>query len=342
WTALLCICKYVNGSKFLCPWGNRICCRRHPNPCLVATGQCIFVQSFNYSPWKWKLMHKLTLGVVASKGDDTKLSDAIRIPKMVKAKVFEALCLCGLRSKNFEGHYLPKDFTSLCASGQQENKDWSECLQLPTCSQVILAWHIATSLCEMKLAQDCGMDLSKQEFLVDEKSLDGDLTTNYKIANSFSRPDLLPDTILVPKVILQNTVSHAREMLKDCDSLQSIYKKLIEVARGAILGKKLMEDEYHWELLAKVWVDLLVHIAPSSNAEAHAKHLESGGEFVTLIWALFCHCGIEKSELWQENATSRNSSPGSSQQNNGVAPTTQVQQQTAPPAAQPDGSNIAK
>lgn len=132
-------------------------------------------------------MHKLTLGVVASKGDDTKLSDAIRIPKMVKAKVFEALCLCGLRSKNFEGHYLPKDFTSLCASGQQENKDWSECLQLPTCSQVILAWHIATSLCEMKLAQDCGMDLSKQEFLVDEKSLDGDLTTNYKIANSFSR-----------------------------------------------------------------------------------------------------------------------------------------------------------
>ena len=83
---------------------------------------------------------------------------------------------------------------------------------------------------------------------------------------------------------------------------------------------------------------------PSSNAKAHAKYLEFGGEFVTLVWALFCHCGIERSQLWQENAnTSRNSSPGSSsQQSNGcLAPTTQVHQQTvvvsAPLAAQPDG-----
>nr|CAB3490345.1 unnamed protein product [Digitaria exilis] len=201
------------------------------------------------------------------------------------------------------------------------------------------------------------MDLSKQELVMDEKSIDGDLRSHYTVANSLSRycaylivakPDLLPDTILVPKLILQKTVSHAREMLKDCDSLQSMYNKLLAVAqeepspqdiqdrklsinlvqRGAILGKKLIEDEHHWELLAKVWVNLLLHIAPSSNAQAHAKYLEFGGEFITLVWALFCHCGIEKSELWQENTTSRISPPGSYQNNNGVAavaptPTTQ-------------------
>jgi len=130
-----------------------------------------------------------------------------------------------------------------------------------------------------------------------------------------ARPDLVPDTILVPKVILQKAVSQARGMLRDCDSVQSVYKKLLAVAqdeptekdrqdrklsinvvqRGAVLGRKLIEDEHHWELLAKVWVNLLVHIAPSSNAEAHAKYLEFGGEFVTLVWALFCHCGIERS-----------------------------------------------
>ncbi|CAL4991408.1 unnamed protein product [Urochloa decumbens] len=331
--------------------------------------------------WKWELLHKITVGVVASKGDGTKLSHAIKLPGIVKAEVFKALCGLRFRSTNSESHYLPADLTSLlCASDQH----WSECLQLPTCSQVILVWHIATSLCEMKLAQDRGKDLSKpgclrsclswfssrfqyqDYYMLDGRSLDGNLRTSYEVANSLSRycayllvskPDLLPDTILVPNVILQKTVSHAREILKDCDSLQSIYKKLLTVAqeepsvqysqdrklsvnvlqRGAVLAKKLIEDEHHWELLAKVWVDLLVHIAPSSNTEAHAKYLESGGEFVTLIWALLSHCGIDKSELWQENATSWNSSPQSSQQKNGVAPP-QVKQTvaSAQPAAQPD------
>ncbi|KAF8765980.1 hypothetical protein HU200_007953 [Digitaria exilis] len=174
-------------------------------------------------------MHKLSMGVVASKGDCTKLSNTIKVPEMVRAKVFEALC--GLRSKNFEGHYLPIDLTSLGATVQQPNQHWYECFQLPTCSQVILVWHIATSLCEMKLAQYCGMDLSKQELVMDEKSIDGDLRSHYMVAISVAEPDLLPDTILVPKLILQKTVSHTREILNDSGSLQSMYEKLLAVAQ---------------------------------------------------------------------------------------------------------------
>nr|CAB3492033.1 unnamed protein product [Digitaria exilis] len=114
-------------------------------------------------------MHKLSMGVVASKGDGTKLSNTIKVPEMVRAKVFEALC--GLRSKNFEGHYLPIDLTSLGATVQQPN-------------------------------QHC-----------------------------VAEPDLLPDTILVPKLILQKTVSHTREILNDSGSLQSMYEKLLAVAQ---------------------------------------------------------------------------------------------------------------
>lgn len=92
----------------------------------------------------------------------------------------------------------------------------------------------------MKFVQACAMDLSKLELIMDEKSIDCDLNSHYTVANSLSRycayltvakPDLLPDTILVHKLILQKTVSHAREMHKDCDSLQSIYKKLLAVAQ---------------------------------------------------------------------------------------------------------------
>jgi hypothetical protein len=111
---------------------------------------------------------------------------------------------------------------------------------------------------------------------------------------------------------------HARDdILKNCDSAQSRYNKLMEEAGkgtvddkkksedvlqlGAILGKDLIEHESNeecWEILAEVWADLLIHIAPTWNAEAHKKCLEAGGEFITHIWALLWHCGVEKSKLW--------------------------------------------
>jgi len=66
WTTLLCICKYVNGSTifrhFIFSWGRNIF-NSHRNPYLrTRTGQYIFVQSFSYIPWKWKLLHTLQYG----------------------------------------------------------------------------------------------------------------------------------------------------------------------------------------------------------------------------------------------------------------------------------------
>jgi hypothetical protein len=70
-----------------------------------------------------------------------------------------------------------------------------------------------------------------------------------------------------------------------------------------MMGKKLIDsedEESRWEILAEVWADILIQIAPSSKAEAHGTALQVGAELVTLVWALLCHCGIEKSELWPE------------------------------------------
>jgi hypothetical protein len=163
---------------------------------------------------------------------------------------------------------------------------------------------------------------------LDEKEkLSGKLRDSYIVANSLSRycayllvskPDLIPDSFLVPKIVFQGTMVHARDdILKNCDSAQSRYNKLMEEAGkgtvddkkksedvlqlGAILGKDLIDHESNeecWEILAEVWADLLIHIAPTWNAEAHKKCLEAGGEFITHIWALLWHCGVEKSKLW--------------------------------------------
>ena len=100
-------------------------------------------------------------------------------------------------------------------------------------------------------------------------------------------------------------------------------------------------QESRWEILAEVWARLLVHIAPSSNAEAHAKYLDCVLEFITQIWALFTHCGIEKSELWQEDAAPGSNARLASSSSPGPVDATRVQQTTVasdiPAAAQPNG-----
>ncbi|GJN07249.1 hypothetical protein PR202_ga25067 [Eleusine coracana subsp. coracana] len=77
------------------------------------------------------------------------------------------------------------------------------------------------------------------------------------------------------------------------------------VQQGVKLAKDLIDNgEDHkkcWETLADVWTDLIIDIAPSWNAEAHKHNMESGGEFITLLWALLWHCGIEKNSLSHED-----------------------------------------
>jgi hypothetical protein len=213
-------------------------------------------------------------------------------------------------------------------------------------------WHIATSLCEIELARNCQIDLSKPGFfrsawsglktlvsrtskpsyLVNE-NVTGELETNYHTAISLSRycaylqvfrSALLPDSFVVPGMIFVDTLRDVREQLKDCNLRKCSYSKLIAIAeedelkkvdrvtgmnivqQGAALGKALIKNEdqeSRWKILAEVWADLLVHMAPSWNAADHKYQLESGGEFITLIWALLSHCGIEKSSLWDKDET---------------------------------------
>lgn len=65
---------------------------------------------------------------------------------------------------------------------------------------------------------------------------------------------------------------------------------------AAHLGRQLswcvLDKPRRWELLARFWAELLLFLAPSSNADIHAEHLATGGEFITHLWALLTHAGI--------------------------------------------------
>uniref|UniRef100_A0A0D3HIQ9 DUF4220 domain-containing protein n=1 Tax=Oryza barthii TaxID=65489 RepID=A0A0D3HIQ9_9ORYZ len=360
WTRLLVLCKYVQDqawfvserltkhlvrsffeSKIGEPWHGRI-------------DQYDFLQQITYKPTLWKLANVITLGKIEGKLDGKKTGEAIKIPQCVKLAILQAICRIGLTSRP-----LPREIPSLRSSTIQfERYEWA-CLKLRTCSQVILVWHIATSLCEIKLAHDKKIDLTKPGFLCsawsymkkklccfssypyligENSGLSAGLKTNYHIAISLSRycaylqvfrSELLPDSFLVPEVLFVETLKHAREQLKDCNLKWCRYNKLMGIAlqatpssvdeklkmnilqQGVTLAKDLIgmkDDEACWKILAEVWADLLVHIAPSWNASDHKNNLESGGEFITLIWALLWHCGIEKSSLWHKDEAFENNS----------------------------------
>ncbi|XP_052137411.1 uncharacterized protein LOC127755810 [Oryza glaberrima] len=365
WAKLIAMCNFV---KFRNRWLKYVIVNmpaKHGERTIFMR-QHVFLQPFSSSMSVWKLISCIL----------ERNQNAITVPSKGKmnastAKNVKAVVIQALRSMDLEGHPLSRNLPLPRVSDRAE-RYWLACLaEVPTCSRVILVWHIATSLCEIKLANDQKINLTKMSrlssFLVDEKTLTDELQKAYTVSNCLSRycmyllaskPKLLPDTILMSKKAFHDAVQCAHEMLSDCHSFQSIYNKLMEkeqkalvpsknglnlsgniLQQGAILANALINEECQecrWEILSDVWVHLLVHIAPSSDTAALAEDLKSGVEFITVIWALFCHYGIEKSELWQQQKSEnfRNNTPGPSNQSSDVSTHVQDTVSSSPPATQ--------
>ena len=81
-------------------------------------------------------------------------------------------------------------------------------------------------------------------------------------------------------------------------------KKVVKngVTLGASLQEKAASDhpERVWKMLADVWTELIVYLAPSTDEErmkGHEDALMQGGEFITVLWALTTHTGISRQPM---------------------------------------------
>lgn len=71
-------------------------------------------------------------------------------------------------------------------------------------------------------------------------------------------------------------------------------KDALNFTKGIQLGKQLEEIDHaeRWKILADLWTEMILYIAPSDNAKDHIQNLANGGEFLTHLWALLSHAGI--------------------------------------------------
>uniref|UniRef100_A0A0E0K8M5 DUF4220 domain-containing protein n=1 Tax=Oryza punctata TaxID=4537 RepID=A0A0E0K8M5_ORYPU len=163
--------------------------------------------------------------------------------------------------------------------------------RLPTAIETIVVWHVAT----------CHLEERQPQELVDESQRE-----SYEVATRLSKYCAY---LLFYKPKLLGSVGN--------NSVRYACKTLVEeaaAARGSGSGSgadnmmmrkgKALADKLKargcvdWTELAVFWSELLISLTPSGSVSAHEKGLGDGGEFITHLWALLYHAGIDDKFTW--------------------------------------------
>ncbi|CAO2147899.1 unnamed protein product [Urochloa humidicola] len=181
----------------------------------------------------------------------------------------------------------------------------------------ILVWHIATSLCQIKLLGEAAgqpgvnIDLCT----LPEMPFDGNLAAmwpHFVTAVSLSNycaylvtQALVPDNGLVANRVLVAVRDEVRNALLGCTAVREIPNRLSSLARdestntmilgmGVRLSEKLMSAYAGdlWERLAVFWAGFLLHLSASTRSAKHKVYLQGRGELTTHLWLLLSHAGF--------------------------------------------------
>jgi hypothetical protein len=181
-----------------------------------------------------------------------------------------------------------------------------DCMLGHTYARHILTWHVATSICSYGL--------------LDMENASAELKKNHGIATKLSgycayllafQAELIPDSTYTSLSLARGSLQNAQDYLADCKSNKDKYKKLVSLgcsgstnyevrflSEGARIAvylvdeNRIKDDDERWRVLARFWANMMLYIAPSDRAVAHAAKMATGGEFIAIIWALLTHAHV--------------------------------------------------
>ncbi|KAL1225972.1 hypothetical protein V5N11_025600 [Cardamine amara subsp. amara] len=196
-----------------------------------------------------------------------------------------------------------------------EGSDHAELLQYVTekdYDQSILLWHIATELVyqsQPEEEKDSNKELSK-------------ILSDYMMYLLMMQPTLMSAVSGIAKIRFRDTCAEAEEFFKrrSINKSNCGKKNLMKEASDAILSvdttippmnvkgdrsksvlfdasvlakelKKLNSNKM-WQVMSKVWVELLCYAATHCDSQEHASQLSKGGELINFVWLLMAHFGL--------------------------------------------------
>ncbi|XP_010039655.2 uncharacterized protein LOC104428354 [Eucalyptus grandis] len=297
WTKVALLCKYVRTnswqeSKLMEKLIGLICWTPIPMPWERKLHQYSLLESYDYTPsrWLYNIFTELFMDPIR---DGQTQSKPANLSSDVKKAVFRSLMSNREALQNGEA--------SLIRNEVEPKFSWA--CRLGTKTQVIFVWHIATRIFEHTVP--ISDPNSKSNFLVATN------LSKYLAYLVAFYPKLLPDHSYDSEFVFDEIIIEARYLLKGCKTIEERIQRLNKrsnkmndtnkvMIQGVRLGQQLLDVEnepnFIWKVLAEFWAELMVYVAPSDNAMAHARHLAMGGEFVTHLWALVSHAGIERAD----------------------------------------------
>ncbi|KAG2550123.1 hypothetical protein PVAP13_9KG238900 [Panicum virgatum] len=235
----------------------------------------------------------------------------VKVPGVLKARIFNALA-----SNN---GLLTDPKTFLCRILEEDDgigsssNDFLWACESEGISDLLLTWHIATSILEM--GQQGQQQLPRLSD--DDKIVATHLSQYCAYLVAYVPELLLPDddewckglykavkkdctSVLGARVASTPTAeatSTATGYTKLLSLLQEPEPKLHAVLmNGVKLGKQLVQlqqgEAAAWRFLAGFWSGMILYIAPSDNLRGHAEAIARSGELITMVWALLMNVGI--------------------------------------------------
>ncbi|CAL4909024.1 unnamed protein product [Urochloa decumbens] len=270
--------------------------------------QYVLLKCFHHVPWKWNLLSLLTLYLVEPQRQGQKRGRREPLPPEVKRAVLLKLkhshCQLSNGAVTLRKYHLLPRLAWTCS--------------LPTLTDQILAWHVATTACEWD--HNAGSSPAGRASAGDEHHrLVATKLSNYCAYLVAFVPDMLPDPSYDAKRVFDSAVQQARRQLEGCREESSILAKLQEIEeaerpnlleeggayeragsatvieRAAVLWGQLRDNvgtALQWEVLAEFWAEFLLFLAPSDNVDIHGRTLSDGGEFMTQLWVLMANAGV--------------------------------------------------
>ncbi|KAI3742945.1 hypothetical protein L1987_60644 [Smallanthus sonchifolius] len=188
----------------------------------------------------------------------------------------------------------------------------------------LILWHLATELCYNEEIHNKTIKNTKQR-------QNSKLLSDYMLYLLIMQPGLMSAVAGIGQIRFRDTCAEAKRFFEDVrgenkkqsqrgkekdeytltNACMDILKVSTEVEPvtikgdrsksllfdGCILANELMKIEREakldkWEIISKVWVELLCYAASHSRANMQAAEVSKGGELITIVWLLMAHLGL--------------------------------------------------